>query len=129
MRKGTVNCVVCGSEYEVCRLCPTTTSNTPWRVLCDTSVHYQVYLTIQDLKAKIITETEAKDCLNNIGISEDTVKTFLPHVQEILLPLFKNEQLKRKKKKETAFDTFKTDCQNVVSDNKEKESIFSVDSE
>lgn len=100
MRKGIVNCVVCGSKYEVCRLCPTTTKNTPWRVLCDSPVHYQVYHIVQDLKAKTINESEAKEMLENINITQTDVESFVPSVQDVLLPIFKaDDPIKKKKKK------------------------------
>lgn len=99
MRTGTVNCIICGSEYEVCRACPTTTLNTPWRVLCDTPVHYQVYHIVQDIKTGIITGEEAKEMLARIRISKADIEGFLPGIKKILLPLFEVEEPKTETKK------------------------------
>lgn len=101
-----VNCIICGEEYEVCRACPATTRNTPWRKLCDTPIHYQVYLLIQDIRANTLTKSEAKETLARIGVTKNDVFQYLPSVQNILLPLFEEEklQIKKKTKKVTTED-------------------------
>ena len=98
MRTGNVNCVICGSEYEVCRRCPTTTRNTPWRVLCDTPVHYQVYHIIQELKMGILKKEEAKEMLAHINITKKDVESFLPGVRDFLLPIFDEPKCESRKK-------------------------------
>lgn len=103
---GTVNCIICGSEYEVCRACPTTTLNTPWRRICDTPVHYQVYMLIQDLRAGTVTKPEAKEMLIRLNVTKDKLDDFLPGVKAFLLPVFEEEEpvivTKRKTKKTIA---------------------------
>lgn len=86
-------CIICGTEYEVCRNCPDTTLNTPWRKLCDTPVHYQVYLIIQDIQGGRLTGDEAKQCLDRIGITQNDLVNMLPSVQSILNPVFMNTEM------------------------------------
>lgn len=87
MANAKQKCLMCGTEYEVCRFCPTTIKFTPWRRLCDSPRHYQVYMLLQDIRAGVLTNDEAKDRLAYMKMGIDEVKELLPSVQETLLPL------------------------------------------
>lgn len=116
MRKGMVNCVVCGSEYEVCRRCPTTTRNTPWRVICDTPVHYQVYQLIQEIKMGILTNEDAKEMLAHINITKEDVESFLPDARDFLLPIFDEpkDASKKKSKKVPVIEEFTEPAEAII---------------
>jgi len=84
-------CVICGEFYHSCDLCKEIQMYTPWRSLCDNSRHFQVYQIIAMLRGNVMNTAEAKDSLNHIGITVDEIKTFIPAVQEILLPIMEEK--------------------------------------
>ena len=89
MTKGKFShqCVICGINYESCDLCKDIQTYTPYRALCDTSKHYQVYLIISSLRGKVMNDDEAREALERLKVTEKEIKTFLPAVQELLLPI------------------------------------------
>ncbi len=71
-------CIVCGKKYNYCPSCGKTHA---WKFYTDTRQHYQIYMTIEELNAKIFTIGEAKIALENIGINSDTdLSEFKPSV-------------------------------------------------
>ena len=80
-------CKICGVNYESCDYCEEVRTFESWRSLCCTQQHYQVYSAINMLREGIMTKLEAIDYLNRIGITIDDIKTFIPAVQDILLPI------------------------------------------
>lgn len=80
-------CVICNALYNSCDLCKDIQTYTPWRALCDTSRHYQIYMIISMLRGKVMNESEVRDSLNHINVTIDEIKTFIPAVQDILLPI------------------------------------------
>lgn len=90
-KKYTHQCVICNAPYTACNLCEQELKFTPWRALCDTSKHYQIYQIIAELRGKVMNESEAKDSLIHIGVTTDEIKTFIPAVQDILLPIMETK--------------------------------------
>lgn len=84
-------CYLCGTEYEVCKLCRNVAEYTPWRRMCDSSRHFQIYMIVKDFRKGLLKEAEAKEQLANLQVNIDEVKTFVPSVQETLIPLFKKD--------------------------------------
>lgn len=85
--KNTHRCTICGLSYANCDLCESNLQYTPWRSLCDTQQHYQVYLIISSLRGKVMNDDEAREALERLKVTEKEIKTFLPAVQELLLPI------------------------------------------
>ena len=77
-------CIICGKDYHSCDSCNQITSFTPWRVICDTSEHYQIYLVILDYQQNRINKEEAQMMLHNIGFDVNTIDNFKPSVSNLL---------------------------------------------
>ena len=80
-------CTVCNKGYHSCDLCKDVQEYQPWRSICCTQRHYQVYIAISSLRGGIMTPNEVKEYLERVGVTLDEIKTFIPAVQEILLPI------------------------------------------
>ena len=91
-------CLLCGAEYQVCKYCPSTKAFTPWRQLCESQRHFQIYMIVKDLRAERLSAGEAKEQLERLKVNAAEVKTFVPSVQETLLPIFETQKTGRKKK-------------------------------
>ena len=68
-KQNFLKCIICGKSYRGYRTCRGRAEYSPWRNVCDTPQHYQVYRVIQDLDAEILSKSEAKKMLENIGIT------------------------------------------------------------
>ena len=66
-------CIICGTAYHACDSCREITTYTPWRMLCDTFDHYQVYLTIREWQEGWLTKNEAKKKLKVLGITSPAI--------------------------------------------------------
>lgn len=77
-------CIICGVKYHHCDDCAKMKTFTPWRVICDTSEHYQILLIIKDYQANEITKDEAKDQLSIIGITLADISDFKDSVKSVL---------------------------------------------
>jgi len=106
-------CVTCGAYYHSCDLCPETANYTPWRALCDTSRHYQVYMIISMIRGGVMNKFEAKESLLHIGVTLDEIKTFVPAVQEILLPIMEEVIVESKLDQTYENNQIKTDIDKV----------------
>ena len=80
-------CVICNAGYHSCDLCKENMQYVPWRALCDTQQHYQIFLIISSLRGKVMNDDEAREALERLKVTEKEIKTFLPAVQELLLPI------------------------------------------
>lgn len=92
-----LECIICGKKYKGCRTCEDRVEYNPWRRYADTPKHYQVFRVIKDINAEIITNTEAKEMLDNIGIGLADLDEFLPHVKSFLEVLFVEKTSKKPK--------------------------------
>lgn len=97
MSKNMSHCFLCGAEYEVCKMCKQIKQYTPWRQECDTAHHWQIYSIVKDLRRGVLKADEAKEQLDHLKVTIDEVKTFVPSVQETLLPLYSKTKLKSKR--------------------------------
>lgn len=62
----TIKCIICNSSYHTCD-CPKDLHT--WKVLCDTTNHYQIYLVLSDYNFGNITKARAKQMLAKLDIS------------------------------------------------------------
>lgn len=90
--KNMSNCFLCGAEYEVCKMCTQVTQYTPWRKECDTARHWQIYMVVKDFRKGILKADEAKSQLNHLKVTISEIKTFVPSVQDTLLPLYEEKK-------------------------------------
>lgn len=94
------NCLLCGSEYEVCKMCENVRIYTPWRVNFDSPRHYQIYnVLVTDIRNGTLKDSEIADQIESFHLKEEEVKTFVPSVQETLMPFF-NKPVNKEDKKE-----------------------------
>lgn len=77
-------CRTCGKQYKVCYTCQNVKSYMPYRIICDTAAHYQIFLLIQEYRKGIITKETALEMLRAIPLEVGEEKTFLPDVQKCL---------------------------------------------
>lgn len=77
-------CRICGKTYKVCSHCETVRNRTPWRIITDTAVHYQIWVAISQYQSKIITRQEAREMLSRIAYDRDEEKDFIPAVRDII---------------------------------------------
>lgn len=96
-KQNFLKCIICGKSYRGCRTCRGRAEYAPWRNVCDTPQHYQVYRVIQDLDVKILSKSEAKEMLENIGITSIDLDGFLPSVKSLLEPLFAEKKSRKTK--------------------------------
>lgn len=83
-QKPTHWCRICGSEYSACDNCVEVRVINPWRSICDTQGHYQVFMIIKMFSDGVMNKTEANDALKHIGVTEKQINTFIPAVKEKL---------------------------------------------
>lgn len=76
----TRKCKICGKEYKVCPSCKAVRSFAPWRLLTCDPQEYQLFtiLSKYDLDKDAACALESMD---NIGIKQNQVDTYLPSVQ------------------------------------------------
>ena len=66
-------CIICGTAYHACDSCRQITAYTPWRTLCDTFEHYQVYLVLREWQEGWLTKDEAQKKLKGLGVTRPAV--------------------------------------------------------
>ena len=108
-KKEMSECLLCGTKYEVCKFCTQVKRYTPWRQMCDSSRHFQINMIVLDYRKGILKAAEAKEQLEQLKVTVDEIKTFVPSVQETLLPIFETQKSNRKAQK-------KTDTQENIAD-------------
>lgn len=80
-------CLLCGTEYEVCKYCQRTRLYTPWKIDFDSPRHFQIYSIVTDVRNNILTNDEAKERLEHLDVTHDEVATFVESVQATLKPV------------------------------------------
>lgn len=80
-------CLLCGSEYEVCKMCARVAKMTPWRLDYDTPRHFQIHAIIKEIREGILTNEEAKEKLTELGVTPEEVAGFVPSAQDTLRPI------------------------------------------
>ena len=81
------NCLLCGVEYEVCKLCTQVKRYYPWKIDFDSPRHFQIYAIVKDVRAGALTNEEAKERLDKLGVDADEVAGFVQSVQDTLKPI------------------------------------------
>lgn len=94
------NCLLCGSEYDVCKLCQNVIRSNPWRLSCDTPRHYQIYSIVLSFRDGTLKNAEAKEQLDRLKVTVEDIKGFVPSVQATLKPLYA-ESAKQEKVEKT----------------------------
>lgn len=85
-------CIVCGEKYHFCDSCKDIASFTPWRTICDTAQHYQIFMIIKDYQTQNITSQEALQKLKMLHITRKEIPTFKPSTQAVLNEIFGEEK-------------------------------------
>ena len=63
-------CRCCGKEYQVCPTCAEVKVYKPWRIICDTAPHYQVWLIVSNYRKGIVDKAEAKKQLEGVKLDK-----------------------------------------------------------
>lgn len=92
MSKKKSTCCICGSEYEVCHFCPEVANFTPWRRICDTSKHYQIYLVLSEYNGKVLNRMDARKQLERLNVTLGECEKFKPSVYATIKEIFGDEQ-------------------------------------
>lgn len=87
MASSTSWCRVCGREYSVCYTCAHTKIHTPYRTICDTATHYQVFLLVEQYRKGLADPALAQSMLKNLRISDSEIESFIPAVRDTLLEI------------------------------------------
>lgn len=90
-------CVVCGEKYHSCDNCGRIKKDTPWRSICDTAKHYQIYLLIRNYQAQVITKHEAQEELKTLNVYKGSYNTWKPGVKKVLDEILSNPNRKQNK--------------------------------
>lgn len=77
-------CRCCGKEYKVCPTCAEVKVYKPWRIICDTAPHYQVWLITSNFQKGIIDKATAKAQLDGVKLDKGEIATFIPAVCELI---------------------------------------------
>lgn len=83
MMNRKLTCILCGKEYETCNC---GTQNHSWKVLCDTSNHYQIHLILSDYNGGNIDAKQALNMLDRVDISGH--ETWNDGAQKLLAEIF-----------------------------------------
>lgn len=86
-------CRICGIEYEVCPTCAETKMYTPWRIICDTATHYQIWLIIRQYKEGIISKETARERFTSLKIKKSDYENFIPSVRQVIDEINSVEQI------------------------------------
>lgn len=80
-------------------MCESIRQYTPWRVNFDSPRHYQIYnVLVTDIRNGTLKDSEIADQIENFHLTVEEVKTFVPSVQETLMPFFEKPAKKEDKK-------------------------------
>lgn len=86
-------CCICGAEYEVCHFCPEVANFTPWRRICDTSKHYQIYLILSEYSSGVLNKADAVEQLKSIQVKPEDCRSFRPNIYRVIQEIFQGESI------------------------------------
>jgi len=98
-------CIICGTTYHHCDDCGKIKSFTPWRTICDTREHYQIFSAVQDYLAERTTKDESKETLEYIGVTVDNISDLKDSVKEIIVKILADDTTKSTKESTVAKTT------------------------
>ena len=126
MDKNNHKCIICGAEYHHCDDCSNMKSFTPWRSVCDTKEHFQVYMLFNDIKNNRISDNEAKISLENIGVSKTGIELFNEPVKDVLLPILSGSKTVKSKNQVSVEDNIVKSEEDVNDKTTEDDSFAST---
>lgn len=84
-------CCICGAEYEVCHFCPEVANFTPWRRICDTSKHYQIYLILSEYSSGVLSKAAAAEQFKSIRVMLEDCISFRPNIYKVIEEIFQDQ--------------------------------------
>ena len=94
-------CIVCGTMYESCDNCKQIKSYTPWRSLCDSWDHYQIYLLIRTFQEGLDTKENLQAQLKKLGVTSGSYANWPEGTKKLLNQIFETPKKKKSVKVET----------------------------
>lgn len=91
-------CRVCGKEYDVCPTCASVRTYTPWRTICDTSQHYQIWVIVDQYKKGVIGKTAARKMLQRVRIKVGDAKGYIPAVRDMIQEILREPAAAKREK-------------------------------
>lgn len=93
-------CIICGEMYHACDNCNNIRSYTPWRRICDTFNHYQVYMAIRTYQEGLDSIENIQKDLADIGVKKGSYDDWEPGAKAILDEIFSKSVKKQTSKEE-----------------------------
>ena len=81
-------CIVCGTMYHACDNCQQIKTYTPWRALCDSWDHYQIYLLIRTFQEGLDTKENLQAQLRKLGVERGSYADWPEGTQRLLNQIF-----------------------------------------
>lgn len=81
-------CIVCGTMYHACDNCQQIKTYTPWRALCDSWEHYQIYLLIRTFQEGMDTKENLQAQLRKLGVERGSYTDWPEGTQKLLNQIF-----------------------------------------
>lgn len=87
-------CVICGNKYHICKICDERKDSwESWKLLTDTSEHYQIFVILRDYDSKRITAEQARELLSSYDLSQK--ETWNLSIKKILNKIFGKQKNNR----------------------------------
>ena len=117
IQKANTWCRICGTEYYHCQGCEEKGS---WRLICDTPLHYQIYMVIYTYNQDKNKEA-ARETLKTIGFKESEMESFIPAVRNVLNEILAHSDIDDKIHTPLLLKKKKTDASEETEQNNEEQ--------
>lgn len=88
-RKINKKCPVCGKMYSINASCQ---DRGTWRAVCDTELHYQIYVTLIQYTRNVITADEAHMIFDNIGLNIENIDELSESAATLVSKIFEESK-------------------------------------
>ena len=100
--KMTHKCIICGTRYHSCDTCERIRTYTPWRTICDSFNHYEVYLALRAYEEGFDTKEQVRANLISLGVTKDTYRDWPTLTKQKLEKIFAEPKRLKRVKEEPA---------------------------
>ena len=86
--KANHHCIVCGRAYHACDNCMQIKTYTPWRAVCDSWDHYQIYMLLRSFQMGLEDTPQILSSLKRLGVSETSYADWPEGTKKLLNQIF-----------------------------------------